>query len=552
LRAYWIAVSILLGYVWAQWAYRFRRRSVARKLMTRRHRRNARRIHKAVTGLQGLFIKVGQLISIMTNFLPEEFRQELETLQDRVPPHPYTDIEARIREEFEGKRPDELFRSFDRDAIAAASIGQVHAAVLEDGTRVAVKVQYPDIERVVRRDLRTLRRIFGLLEVFLPDHGLENVYSEIRAMVMAELDFEQEARNIEQIADSFTDREGVAFPEVVPDFTTRSVLTTTFQQGVKSSDKIGLDAAGISKTELAKLIIKAYCQQIFEDGLYHADPHPGNLLARLDESGEGLEVVFLDFGAVGRVSPAMRRGIAELVQGGIAHDTQAVLRALDSMGFIAKSADPKIYQQIVEFFHQRFHEEIRVESLSFKDIKIDPKKGLESLADLRRMDISLRDLSLQFHVPKEWILLERTLLLLMGLCTELDPDLNPMEVITPYLESFVLGDKDPATFVMDAAKELLLSAVALPGEVRRLLTRLEQGQLEVRFSNLDENVRLLYRLGHQAILAGLAVSAGALAFAFYDRGFERATTWSTGASAALLAWLGLSVFRNRKKRRPRG
>ena len=157
------------------------------------HLRNARRIERTICELQGLFIKVGQLISIMTNFLPEEFRRELEGLQDAVPPRPYDDIEARVREEL-GKTPDELFAEFERRPIASASIGQVHLARLHDGKKVAVKVQYPDIEEIVRRDLHTLRRIFRIVEWFIPYQGLDELYREIRAIVLEELDYTRRGR----------------------------------------------------------------------------------------------------------------------------------------------------------------------------------------------------------------------------------------------------------------------------------------------------------------------------------------------------------------------
>src|SRR5205814_1416562 len=147
------------------------------------HLRNARRIEHTICDLQGLFIKVGQLISIMTNFLPEEFRRELEGLQDAVPPRPYQDIEDRVREEL-GKTPDELFAHFERRPIASASIGQVHVARMHDGAKVAVKVQYPDIEEIVRRDLNTLRRIFKIVEWFIPYQGLDELYREVRAIIL--------------------------------------------------------------------------------------------------------------------------------------------------------------------------------------------------------------------------------------------------------------------------------------------------------------------------------------------------------------------------------
>src|SRR5690606_19402559 len=142
---------------------------------------------------------------------------------------------------------------------------------------------------------------------------------------------------------------------------------------------------------------------------------------------------------------------------------------MKQMGFVARGADDAIFQRVVEYFHARFQEQLSLDSFSLKDIHFDPQKGLDNLADLRRMNISLRELSTSFHVPKEWILLERTLLLLTGLCTELDPQMNPMTVVRPYLERFVLGeDGDWSTFAVQTAKDVALSVAALPGELRKL------------------------------------------------------------------------------------
>src|SRR5262249_4234545 len=151
----------------------------------------------------------------------------------------------------------------------------------------------------------------------------------------------------------------------------------------------------------------------------------------------GPRVVFIDFGAVAQVSPAMRRGIADFLQGALSRDTRKIVDAMRRMGFIARGADAMVFDRVVEYFHERFQEELQLDSFSLKDIKFDPQRALEDLADLRKLDVGLRDLTDAFHVPKEWILLERTILLLMGLCTQLDPEMNPMSVIRPYLEEFV-------------------------------------------------------------------------------------------------------------------
>jgi ubiquinone biosynthesis protein len=541
IKAYWVTFVVIGSYLSVRVQARYRSADAVRRLLARKHVANARRIERAIVQLQGLFIKVGQLISIMTNFLPPEFRAQLEGLQDQVPPRPYPDIERRIREEFGGRSPDELFSAFERRPVASASIGQVHIARLHSGEKVAVKVQYPDIEAIVQSDLRTLRRIFAIVGHFVRYEGLDEAYREIRAMILDELDFRAEAENAARIAANFQGRTEVAFPRPIPDLCSARVLTTRFEEGCKVSDLARLARTGVDHKALARQVVELYCQQIFTDGLYHADPHPGNLLVRrAEDSPSGLCVVFLDFGAVAEISPEMRKGIVELIQGGLAGDTERIVRAMKQMGFIARGADDRVFDRVVEYFHARFQEEISLESFNLKDIRFDPQKSLENLADLRRMDISLRELTANFHVPKEWILLERTLLLLVGLCTILDPAMNPMTVIRPYLERFVLGDEgDWQTLVVDTTKDLAMSVVSLPGDMRRFMRAAQAGDLSVRVRNLDASTRLLYRLGHQGILAAVGIAGASLAIVLEGRDeLARAewAWWTARVAGGLLVW----------------
>jgi predicted unusual protein kinase regulating ubiquinone biosynthesis (AarF/ABC1/UbiB family) len=538
LKAYWVTFVVLSSYLSVRLLARFRSQQALERILLEKHQRNARRIEKAILELQGLFIKVGQLISIMTNFLPREFRQELEGLQDQVPPRPFPDIEQRIRDEFGGKGPAELFAEFAERPIAAASIGQVHVARLPGGEKVAVKVQYPDIEQIARVDLRALRRILSIVQWFAPLQGLEGVYREVRDMILEELDFKAEAQNVRRIAANFKDRADVAFPRVVEELTTARVLTTVWEDGIKIGDLGRLDAAGVDRRKLAALVVEAYCQQIFIDGIYHADPHPGNVLIRRPTTpGAAPAIVFLDFGAVAEVSREMREGMIQLLQGAIHRDTSRIVAAMRKMGFIPRGADDRVFDRVIEYFHQRFQEEIQLDSFSLRDVKLDPDKLFENLADLRRMDISMRELSASFFVPKEWFLLERTLLLLMGLCTALAPELNPMHVIRPYLERFVLGeDQDWAAFVVATTKELALSAVALPGEMRRFLSSAERGELEISFRNVDDAARLVYALGRQAIWVVVAIAAAAFALVFdgrHEPGWAHACAYVSGGAGVL-------------------
>ena len=542
IKAYYVTFVVLTSYLWLRFSANFRSSNSLSRALQAANRRNARRIYRAILELQGLYIKVGQLISIMTNFLPGAFRSELEGLQDQVPPRPYSAIEQRIREEFDGQTPKQLFAEFDETPIASASIGQVHIARLKSGQKVAVKVQYPNIERMVRSDLVALRRIMSIVQRFIPYQGLDNVYREIRAIVLQELNFTGEAENLADISANFPDDEVVKFPRVIEEFTTRRVLTTQFMSGAKINDREALARMEIDRSQLARLVIDAYCKQIFRHGRYHADPHPGNILV-----DEGPTVKFIDFGAVAEVSDAMRHGMLNFLQGAINRDTSRITGALREMGFIAHKSDPKVYDRVVEYFHARFHEEVKLESFNLKDIKFDPSQGIENLTDLRRMNISFRDITSTFHVPKEWIMLERTILLLMGLCTDLDPDLNPMEVIRPYIEEFVLGEEgDWSKFMLDTVRDVGLAALTVPQEMTKLSNRVLQGEVEFSLAGLPKVSRLHYALGHQLIYTALTIACFSFSISFADRDMEQVSLAFIGLTGVFGLLLARSFWRTRR------
>jgi len=222
------------------------------------------------------------------------------------------------------------------------------------------------------------------------------------------------------------------------------------------------------------------------------------------------------------------------------------------MGFVARGANEQMFERVVEYFHERFQENISLDSLNLKDIKFDPQKGLESVADLRKMDISLRELSQSFHVPKEIIVLERTLLLLMGLCTELDPTLNPMTVIRPYLERFVLGEEgDWSQLLVETSKDLVMSVTALPAEVRKFMRAAHAGDLSLKFKNLESSSQLMYRLGHQVIFAAIGIAGAGIAIVLEGRHDDPRATWAwwtaRGAGICLVWswWTSRNLLRRR-------
>ena len=543
-KAYGVTVRVLASYLALRLRRPFLTPDAYERRLLERHRVNARRIERAIIELDGLFIKVGQLISILANFLPEEFRRELEGLQDAIPARPIEEIVERIEREF-GRGPQTLFAWWNPEPMASASLAQVHEARLHDGRRIAVKVQHADIDQIAQLDLTAIRRILSIVQFFTRLRGLESYHTEISAMIRDELDFQKEAQNIERIASHFENDPMVEFPVVIHELSTAKVLTTELVEATKVTDLEALERCGVDRPALAQRILTAYCQMIFVDGVYHADPHPGNILVRGDGS-----IVFVDFGAVGELSRDMKEGIPQFLEGVIKRESSRITGALRRMGFVARvEADGRspdeedVAERVIEYFQRRFLEQVSLESFSLKDVQVDVRAKAEMLADLRRLDVSFRELTRTFQVPKDWVLLERTVLLLLGLCTTLDPAMAPMRTIQPYLEEFVLGrDQDWVTLVRSAVKDMALSVLALPEGVSRLVARANRGDLEVRVQGLRESANLVYAAAQQVVFGVLAAGSGVIAYLARGRGDALVATSATVAGIVFLLGMVRSMW----------
>ena len=547
-KAYRVTFRVLASYL----ALRLRRPFLGpdgyRQRLIERHRVNARRVERAILELDGLFIKVGQLISILANFLPEEFRRELEGLQDSIPARPVEEIVERIEREF-GRGPESLFAFWNPQPMASASLAQVHEARLHDGRRVAVKVQHADIDEIAQLDLTAIRRILAIAQFFTRLRGLESYHTEISAMIREELDFRKEAEHIATIGSRFVNDPMVGFPVVVPELSTEKVLTTQLVEATKVTDLLELERRGIDRPALAQRILTAYCQMIFVDGVYHADPHPGNILVRDDGS-----IVFVDFGAVGELSRDMKEGIPQFLEGVIKRDASRIGGALRRMGFVARVADDgrappeeDVAERVIGYFQRRFLEQVSLESFSLKDVQVDIRAKTEMLADFRKLDISFRELTQTFQVPRDWVLLERTVLLLLGLCTTLDPAMAPMRTIQPYLQEFVLGeDQDWVSLVRSAVKDMALSVLTLPEGVNRLVARANRGEVEVRVQGLRESADLVYAAAQQLVFGVLAAGAGVIAYLARVRGDKLMATSSALVAALFLLGVLRSMWKARR------
>ena len=320
------------GYKFIQFSGRFLTPPGQAQRYTRHHRRSAELIYRTALRLEGWLVKACQFIGSRADILPPEYIEVLSRLHDRVPPRPFTVIKPRIENEL-GKPLAEVFSSFSSQPIAAASLAQVHEATLHDGRRVAVKVQYPDIAALVDLDIRNISFFVEWLARLEPRYDFRFILKELRRYIPLELDFIHEGHSAETVARNFsTRRDDVAVPRIYWEYTTRCLLVMEFMEGIKVTEVTALREAGIDTRTVAQKLTEIYLQQILLDGLFHADPHPGNLLVQ-----PGPRLVFLDFGLTKDLPPEFPAEMARLITAIVKQDTDEIVASFRRLGFATKN-----------------------------------------------------------------------------------------------------------------------------------------------------------------------------------------------------------------------
>jgi len=504
------------------------------KRIDKLHLKNASRTKNAILELNGLFLKVGQLISIMSNIAPEAYGTVLESLQDNTPNSDFELIKNSLETELEDS-VENIFSTFNEIPIASASIGQVHKAVLKTGEHVAVKIQHPNINELAKIDLSIIEKLIGLVSRFFKIKGIDHVYNQVKEMIYEELNYTAEACNMETISLQCEKIEGIIIPKVYSEYSSKKILTTAFCEGTKITNIKQLNEWGIDENTIAEKLIFVYCEMILNHGYYHADPHPGNLL--VNKNGE---VIILDFGAIGRLNDEMRENIPVLIRAIVSKDQDAVLEALKKMGFIANGKEAnKTAQKLIAALTELFESGINIREFSVDDLNNSTIKEF-------RKNSNIKELSATIQVPKDWILLERTIMLLDGVTAKLAPEYKPFDTIKPYLKKLVLKNGGIRKLIWGVLKKQISTLFLLPKKADEFLNKVNSGELEFEVKGLDKSTKKLYSAVQQ-IGFGL-VSVFSLALGFVSNVYAKPSyeTLFLGIGITLGIVFMWSIFKNRK------
>ncbi len=491
-KAYWTAFVVLCSYLKLGVVSKFLGQHYYEKKLAELNRQNAERIKNTILELQGLFVKFGQLVSILSNILPDEFREPLAALQDKNAARPYQEVAQTIESQL-GKPPHELFTTFEKKPLAAASIGQVHRATIGDEA-VAVKIQHANIQQIADADLDIIKNLVTIVGFIWHIKGMEHSYEQVRLMIEEELDYEREAKAMQVIQANLAQQKHlkVVVPKVYKEFCSPKVIVTQFCTGENIGHVDILDKWNIDRSNLMERFMELYCHAILVDGYYHADPHPGNIL--VNQKGE---IILLDFGAVARLSSEMKGAIPQFIQAALKNDNEKMVDAMQKMGMISTQ---KNAHQIAEKFLATIKDFIQNE-VQFDNLNIDLNLRPESIFKLvKELDIS--DLTSTFQIPKDWVLLNRTIVLITGLSNQVAPEFNPLTTIAPYIKQHLLDQEDSLSkWILDSLKNQVVTAISLPNEFSTFLNLANKGQLKLEIQDLNSNVRLLYTLGQQILFA---------------------------------------------------
>ncbi|PHJ59133.1 hypothetical protein VF14_15645 [Nostoc linckia z18] len=495
----WSFVLTLLFKLWLynkSWSYPG---GVTEIKQTARRKTQAVWIRNTLLDLGPTFIKVGQLFSTRADIFPVEYVEELAKLQDKVPAFSYEQVESIIEQEL-GRKIPELFQNFEPIPLAAASLGQVHKAVLHSGEAVVVKVQRPGLKKLFEIDLQILKGITRYFQNH-PKWGKGRdwlgIYEECCRILWEEIDYLNEGRNADTFRRNFRGYDWVKVPKVYWRYTTSRVLTLEYVPGIKISQYEALEAAGLDRKTIARQGAQAYLLQLLNNGFFHADPHPGNIAISPDGS-----LIFYDFGMMGQIKSNIREGLMETLFGIAQKDGDRVVRSLIDLGAIAPVDDMGPVRRSVQYMLDNFMD------------KPFENQSVAAISD----DLYEIAYNQPFRFPATFTFVMRAFSTLEGVGKGLDPEFNFMEVAKPYAMQLMtdMNGSEGNSFLNELSRQaaqVSSTALGLPRRLEDTLEKLERGDMRLRVRSI-ETERLLRRqsniqlsMSYALLISGFTLSA---------------------------------------------
>ena len=423
----------------------------------------AARFRLVLEELGPTFIKLGQLLSTRSDIVPADVLQELQKLQDHIPAVPTDLIMAQIHQEL-GYPVEELFATFEETPLATASIAQVHRGTLKSGEQIVCKVRRPDIKAVIETDTDIMMGMAYLIEKHLPGGEMYDpvgLVKEFRRSIQRELDFSREGRTTDRFAANFADEETIHIPEVYWDLTGQTVLTLEYVSGIKISQHEELKGAGLDLKEIARNGADNFLKQVFIHGLFHADPHPGNIHVL-----PGNVICIFDFGMVGRLDEDLKLHLTELLLCVLRRDVDRLIMQLLYSGELHDESNLKnLKRDLTEFIDDYY--DILLQDLKVGKLLID---FVEILTEY------------QIKFPPNLLLLSRALFVMEGLGKQLDPDFNMVEQIKPFAEQIMKDRYSPSSIAKESAQVLQAYHAlgkSLPKDIKEFINRINRNKFKI-------------------------------------------------------------------------
>jgi ubiquinone biosynthesis protein len=477
----------------------FRRQTLSKPVRTR----------MALEELGTTFVKLGQILSTRTDILPRDFIQELSKLQNALKPIDFEVMKRLIKEEL-GKSVDEIFTSLDPVAIGVASIGQVHAGILKDGREVVIKVRKPGVYEQVREDIEILRQLAGTAQDRWEggeQYQLIDIVDEVAEALMAEMDYNMEGHNCEYFADFFKNDSSVHIPQVLWEYTTTRVITMERLHGVGFLD-IELWSKNGDRKQMSERVFGLWTRMVFYGDIFHADPHPGNLLVEPDG-----RLALLDFGMIGITDDDVREGLASIVSAIVTRDVDLLIDSLVEMGAVSHGSSLENLRKGMKHVMGHFRQ------LSLSQTQINSGLG-ELLTVIRHNNVKL---------PSNTFLLLKTMGMAQALGRGIDPEFDVLRVLEPDVRKVVRKKHSPRAILNQLpliASNLANLGVSFPPRLDRFMRSIERGDLQFRtdVSGLERHLEHMERLVNR-LMIGFIVAAGlviaAIAFLFFQLWFKR-------------------------------